>query len=139
MQGEVLSPILFSFYVNDYEIGFINNIIPYEMKDLNLFLLIYANDIVIFSESVLGLQNMLHTLFEYTSQWSLSVNINKTKIVVYRKGGRVHVDEKWYSDNEEIEVVVNFTYLRSLLNFNRKYNMLQQKLSAQGRKAMFAL
>lgn len=140
MQGEVLSPILFSLYVNDCEMAFINsNAIPYEMKELNLFLLMYADDMVIFSESVLGLQNMLDTLYEYTSKWSLSVNIDKTKIVVFRKGGRVHVEEKWYYNNKEIEVVDNFTYLGVLLNFNGKYNMLQQKLSEQGRKAMFAL
>ncbi|XP_076095131.1 uncharacterized protein LOC143065418 [Mytilus galloprovincialis] len=56
------------------------------------------------------------------------VNIDKTKFVVFRKGGRVHVDEKWYYDNKEIEGVDNFTYLGVLLNFNGKYNMSQQKL-----------
>jgi len=38
MQGEVLSPILFSMYVNDFEINFINaGCIPYECKNLNLY------------------------------------------------------------------------------------------------------
>jgi hypothetical protein len=69
IQGEVLSPILFSLYVNDCEMAFINSTcssIPLEVKDLNLFLLMYADDVVIFSESISGLQNMLDTLYEYT-------------------------------------------------------------------------
>jgi hypothetical protein len=58
IQGEVLSPILFSLYVNDCEMAFINSTcssIPLEVKDLNLFLLMYADDVVIFSESISGL------------------------------------------------------------------------------------
>jgi hypothetical protein len=72
IQGEVLSPILFSLYVNDCEMAFINSTcssIPLELKDLNLFLLIYADDVVIFSESISGLQNMLDTLYEYTKMY----------------------------------------------------------------------
>jgi hypothetical protein len=72
IQGEVLSPILFSLYVNDCEMAFINSTcssIPLEVKDLNLFLLMYADDVVIFSESISGLQNMLDTLYEYTKMY----------------------------------------------------------------------
>ena len=38
-----------------------------EVKDFYLFLLMYADDMVIFSESISGLQNMLDALYEYTS------------------------------------------------------------------------
>ena len=50
---------------------------------------------VIFSESVEGLQAMLDALYNYTEKWKLSVNINKTKIV-FRNGGILSDDEKWY-------------------------------------------
>jgi uncharacterized protein YmfQ (DUF2313 family) len=48
------------------------------------------------SESVEGLQVMLDALYNYTEKWTLSVNINKTKIVVFRNGGILSDDEKWY-------------------------------------------
>ena len=42
---------------------FLNNYCqPVELKDLSLFLVMYADDMVIFSDSVEGLQNMLNTL-----------------------------------------------------------------------------
>ena len=46
---------------------------------------------------------MLDTLYEYTSKWSLSVNTSSTKIVVFRNGGKVNANEKWFYDNKEIE------------------------------------
>ena len=140
MQGEVLSPILFSFYVNDCEIAFINSdAVPIDVKELSLFLLMYADDMVIFSESISGLQVMLDTLLTYTSKWALSVNIEKTKIVVFRNGGRIANNEKWFYNSKELEIVDSFTYLEVMLYYNGKYNFLIKKLSDQGRKAVFAL
>ena len=82
---------------------------------------------------------MLDTLYEYTSKWSLSVNTSKTKIVVFRNGGKVNANEKWFYDNKEIEIVNNFTYLGVLLNYNGKYHVLQNKPAEQGRKTVFDL
>ena len=90
------------------------------MKEQSLFSLMYADDMVIFSETITGLQTMLETLFDYTSKWSLGVNFNKTKIVVLRKGGVVHLNEKWYYNNQDIEIVDQFTNHGVLLNFNGK-------------------
>jgi hypothetical protein len=36
--------------------------------------------------------------------------------VVFRNGGKVNANEKWFYDNKEIEIVNNFTYLGVLLN-----------------------
>ena len=95
MQGEVISPILFALYVNDCEMDFINhNCDPIELKELSLFLIMYADDMA--DESVEGLQAMLDTLYNYTEKWKLSININKTKIVVFRNCGILSDDEKWY-------------------------------------------
>ncbi len=54
-----------------------------------LFLLLYADDIVIFSETAEGLQTGLNILFDYCQRWKLTVNINITKVMVFRKGGRL--------------------------------------------------
>ena len=39
--------------------------VPVECKDLNLFLLMYADDLVISSETVAGLQTQLNSVEEY--------------------------------------------------------------------------
>ena len=49
LQGKVLSPMLFSLYVNDFEAEFLkNDTLSLNLRDLNLFVLMYADDMVIF-------------------------------------------------------------------------------------------
>ena len=56
-KGGLISLILFALYINDCEMEFIdNNCELIELKELSLFLIIYADDMVICSESVEGLQ-----------------------------------------------------------------------------------
>ena len=60
LQGEVLSHMLFSLYVNDFESKVLKNgtVISLCLRDLNLFVMMYADDMFIFSESVEELQKM---------------------------------------------------------------------------------
>ena len=85
-QGECLSPILFSLYLNDIEEQFINSDIEgIDVDMFKLFLFLYADDIVIFANNSEDLQNSLDLLHDYCSKWKLTVNINKTKIMIFRK------------------------------------------------------
>ena len=88
-QGECLSPIHFALYLNDLEQELITR--GADVVDtglLKLFLLLYADDIIIFSESASGLQNGLNILHDYCQKWKLTVNVDKSKVMVFRKGGR---------------------------------------------------
>jgi len=55
-----------------------------DIRFLKLFLLLYADDIVIFSETQEGLQEGLNVLSKYCEKWKLVVNVNKTtKVMVF--------------------------------------------------------
>ena len=128
LQGEIISPLLFSLYVNDCEVDFISSgIAPIELQELSLFLLMYADDMVVFSESASGLQFLLNSLVMYTDKWSLSVNVNKTKCMVFRNGGVLRAEDEWFYMNEKIEVVDKFCYLSLLLNYNGKFQVTQKQ------------
>ena len=87
-QGESLSPFLFSMYLNDIEEHFVlNGYEGIEIGMLKLFLLLYADDIVILSETETGLQHGLDLLEQYCDKWKLTVNIKKTKIMVFKMVG----------------------------------------------------
>ena len=49
----------------------------------------YADDLVILSESAKGLQEKLDKLQNVCNDWCLSININKTKVIVFNKTGRL--------------------------------------------------
>ena len=83
MQGEMLSPLMFSILLNDFEISFISN------GANRLFLLMYAVDLFLFSETVEGLQNLLDNLYLYSTKWKLIVNREKkTHSCFFRNGGK---------------------------------------------------
>ena len=139
-QGEVLSPILYSMYVNDCEMHFIRENCPFlELGLISIFLLMYADDTVLISETSEGLQSMLDALCSYNNEWKLSLNVSKTKIVVFRNGGVLRENDKWFYHGNEIEVVNEFNYLGLLFNYNGKFSKTQKHGADQGRKANFAL
>ena len=74
-QGECLSPFLFSMFLNDLEEEFlINGIDGIDIGLIKIFLLLYADDIVIFSRSPEGLQDGLNQFETYCKRWKLQVN-----------------------------------------------------------------
>jgi len=102
-QGEKLSPFLFALYLNELEeylsensvnhLEFLNeNCIQHTSIQhtsigmyLKLFILLYADETVIFAESAEELQTALNIFEKYCSEWKLSINVSKTKIVVFSK------------------------------------------------------
>ena len=66
---------------------------------------------VIFSETPEGLQLSLNRQQKYCDIWNLTVNGDKTKIMVFRKGGILSQHEKWYYNGIELEIVNHFNYL----------------------------
>ena len=64
----------------------------------------YADDMVLFSESIEGLQSLLNELSNYCEAWKLSINVDKSNVLVFRKGGKSKPCENW-----DI-VVLNFEF-----------------------------
>ena len=52
---------------------------------MKIFVLLYADDTILLSESEEGLKNILSAFETYCTVWKLSVNFNKTKIVIFSK------------------------------------------------------
>ena len=112
LQGEIISPFLFALFINDIELNLQENLNDgISIDQLQLYLLLFADDAVLFSETRQGLQNHLINLENYCTKCNLSVNVPKTKIVVFRKGGNLGQNDKWFYAGEEVEVVNSFANL----------------------------
>ena len=85
-QGDNLSTTLFSIFINDLaqDIKNLNAGIHLADYDLHLSILLYADDIVLMSDSEEKLQKMLICLNDWCCKWFMNVNIDKTKIVHFR-------------------------------------------------------
>ena len=147
-QGENLSPFLFSLYVNDLEefllkknvvglqsiTGTIENELLLYCKLLVLF---YADDTVIMAESACELQHALHEFQIYCSQWKLTVNVEKTKILVFSKGPMLKT--KFYYNNLVIENVKEFKYLGIVFSRTGSFSKAKKHLCEQAQKAMYGI
>jgi hypothetical protein len=113
----------------------------YELRSLNLFLLMYADDTVLFSENVDDLQKMINSVNVCSNKYGLYINLLKTKIVilVFRKRGHAKAEEKWFLNGDKIDVCNEFMYLGILFYYSCNFVHTQKMLSNQGRKAVFSL
>ena len=138
-QGEPLSPLLFIFFVNDmHEYLYDESVDMVTVNELQIFLLLFADDTVLFSYTEEGLQCLLNRLHQYCSKWGVSVNTDKTYVMVCRKGNRRPTVNLTYGDHE-LKVVDKFTYLGVTLSSNGKFHSAQKNLAEQSFKALFSL
>ena len=132
--------MLFSLYVEDLELYLqTSDLSGLKLQDITLILLLFADDMVIFGEDQNDLQNSFNMLSEYCERWGLEVNTDKTKVMVFRKRGRVERDINFYYDNQRLEIVDDFNYLGVVLNYTGSFTLNQQNLSGKGLKAMNVL
>ena len=68
-----------------------------------LKVLMYADDVVILGDTVLELQRKIKVLELFCTKWGMRVNISKTKVVAFRKGGKLGSKEKFYYYGQLIE------------------------------------
>ena len=70
--------------------------------------LLYADDLVLMSESPTGLQNLIHGQENFCLQWYMMVNLTKTNVVVFND--RVTFEDSRYFTFNENEVPTSKTY-----------------------------
>ena len=75
----------------------------------------------------------------FCNKWDLTVNIDKTKIVVFRKGGTLNSQEKWTYADDEIEIVNSFNYLGIVLSSGGAFIKATNTLSGKALRAMNSL
>ena len=136
-QGEVISPVMFSMFLEDLELFLQDDINSgLSIDDITIILLLFADDMVILGKSPQDLQNSIDLLQSYCEKWGLSINVKKTKVVVFRKRGQLRVEEEWFYNGEKLEAVNDFNYLGVVFNYTGSYTLNQQTLSGKGLKAL---
>ncbi|KMQ82463.1 rna-directed dna polymerase from mobile element jockey-like protein, partial [Lasius niger] len=117
-QGCPLSPMLFNILIadieGDMEKGRWGGL---KLKDGKICTLMYVDDIVVMAEEEHGMKALVSRLERYLDRKGLKLNVEKTKVMRFRKGGRKKkIDWRW--KGKRIEEVKEFKYLRYTFKVN---------------------
>ena len=141
-QGCILSPTLFSLFINQLSDHLENNgrhgisLMP---DILELFILLFADDVALLSTTPVGLQNQLNCLKVCCENMALNVNRDKTKVMVFRKGGYLGKYEKWSYEGTKLEVVNQYCYLGYNFTTKLSHETGTNHLVSKGKKAVVML
>ena len=100
---------------------------------------LFADDLVLLSPTKEGLQQYLDILHKFSQKWALTVNLAKTKIMIFQKRQN-HLNQQFFlNTTPPLEHTKNYTYLglniSSTGNFNKAANDLREK----ARRAFYAI
>jgi len=139
-QGEVMSPLLFSLFIEDLELYLQDDVnCGIAIDDIILLLLLFADDMAIVGKTPEEIQNHLNNLHKYCNHWGLQVNTSKTKIMFFRKRGGLLPSERWSYDSQKLQVVDDFNYLGVVFNYTGSFNLNQEYLVGKSMKALNVL
>ena len=96
-----------------------------------IFTLAYADDVILLANNEAGMKEMVRRFRRYMERKGLELNVRKSKMMKFRKGGgRRRITEFAWGD-EKIETVREFIYLGYKLQENngedKHENMWRQK------------
>lgn len=110
-QGDVLSPGLFSLFINDLALEIKHLNLGIHLGSVTVGILLYADDVALLAESVEDLQTMLNVLHNWCCRWRLVINQAKTQIIHFRKRSAPRSTEVLTFDNMNSEYVTHYKYL----------------------------
>ena len=137
-QGENLCPFLFSIFLNDLEDFFRQldgeplKIIQEKLENelhifYKIFVILYADDTVILSETKEGMQQALDIFESYCEIWRLQVNVAKTKVMIFRKR-KTAQDPKFILHGQTLDIVDTYSYLGIIFKYNGTFLRLGKNL-----------
>ena len=130
-QGENLSPILFAMLINEFKNNLstqyngvhLNQLYNTDIElQLKLFTLLYADDTIVLAETERELQSALDAVHEYCNNMHLTVNTQKTKVMIFSRG-KVRKYQNFMFGGSILDVTYEYVYLG--VNFNNNTSFIK--------------
>lgn len=136
-----LSPILFALFINDLVI---------QIKSLrkgiqiqhgsdtdhrhvtDISLLLYADDIALIAGTESDMQAILDLLTEWCNNWNLQININKSKVMHFRKRKMKQSPFIFQLENNALDYVPSYKYLGVIFDENKDFKTNTENLAVRG-------
>ena len=108
-QGCVLAPLLFAVYINELKKLLDKSLLGVKLNDTLINGLFFADDVVLITPDENQLKGMLNIVNKFCRLWKMSVNENKSNILIINK--RVSKNREWFVGNSLIKESSEYKYL----------------------------
>jgi exonuclease III len=117
-QGGILSPLLFNVYMDDLSSTLNEMKVGCSFSNMVVNHLMYADDIVVFAPSVLGLKKLLHACNDYAYEHDINFNTRKSAVMIFRPklGMQITYQPKFCLNGRELSVTDSIKYLGHYLS-----------------------
>ena len=96
--------------------------------DITISHLLFADDMIMLSTSINGMQKCFDNLKVYCDKWQLGVSIKKTKILALSSNEKVPPKIQFHYDGMKVEIMKNHKYLDSLISASGQIYQLKRNL-----------
>ena len=99
----------------------------------------YADDLILLSESAKGLQCALDKLYHYRMKWKLLVNVDKLNVMIFNKSGRVLKNIKFNYGDVMLQITDQYCYLGIIFVPSGSFAKALERLKEKASKAYFKI
>jgi hypothetical protein len=136
-QGGILSPPLFENKIDDLIYECINENIGAQINNINVCIIVYADDILLLSPVDSHLQRLLDICDAYSKFWRIKFNAKKSNIIEF--GPQFFENTTFFINKNEISKVDEITYLGVKINKNLNFNESAIEKFTEVQKSVFSL
>ena len=95
-QGEPLSPVMLILFLNDLAVELSINVNVFSLtEEFQKFVLLFTDDSLLLAESCMDLLNKLNI---YCKTWNITVNTDKTKVLLFKCSNRPEEFELFFEN-----------------------------------------
>ena len=136
-QGGILSPFLFNIFINDLIIECCDANLGALIGNLNVCIIVYADDILLISSVDSHLQKLLDICSNYSQVWRIKFNSSKSNIIEF--GNQIFKNSKFYINNNPISKVDKIEYLGVAIDSKLDFDLSATENFIKVQKSVFSL
>ena len=139
LQGGVISPTLFNFFLDDLS-EYLDKSKGIKVGTITVCHMLFADDLILASETPSGLQKLINGLEEFCKQWHMEVNLSKTSISIFNKKFQIYKQNYEFKFFENIISETNeYNYLGITFSTeNNRFRTNYQRLKEKALRAIYA-
>ena len=148
-QGCILSPILFSLFINGLGEELRKKNIGAKIGNLQIPILMFADDIVLIGNTKEELLELMKITYEYSIKWKFAFNYDKCAVIVFEqkhlrkiklgkdcKEGKCYCNKHWKLGNTLINEVLYYKYLGIEISKNLTMKAFKLRIKNKAKENM---